>query len=93
MAESETREGSELIDRMTRWVAKLGEINQPQDQDRVIDASEVLANWVAREAHLAVRRAHEMMADGVPPDTAFFLSVDDLGFQVAYEFVRISDSE
>jgi hypothetical protein len=29
-----------------------------------------------------------MMADGIPPDTAFFLAVDDMGFQLALAFVR-----
>lgn len=44
--------------------------------------------WLSREAHLALRRAHEMMTDGIPPDTAFFLAVDDMGFQLAHAYMK-----
>jgi hypothetical protein len=47
------------------------------------EVQEIVSGWLQREAHLATRRAYEMMADGVPPDTAFFLAVDDTGFQLA----------
>lgn len=47
-----------------------------------------IGSWLGREAHLALRRAHEMMTDGIPPDTAFFLAVDDMGFQLAHAYVQ-----
>lgn len=43
----------------------------------------IVSGWLNREVHLALRRAYEMMADGIPSDTAFFLAVDDSGFQLA----------
>lgn len=48
----------------------------------------IVGSWLGREAHLALRRAHEMMTDDIPPDTAFFLAVDDMGFQLAHAFVQ-----
>lgn len=48
----------------------------------------IIGSWLGREAHLALRRAHEMMTDGIPSDTAFFLAVDDMGFQLAHAYVQ-----
>jgi hypothetical protein len=52
------------------------------------DSIVILGSWLGREAHLALRRAHDMMADGIPADTAFFLAVDDMGFQLAHAYVQ-----
>jgi hypothetical protein len=43
----------------------------------------ILSTWWRREAHLAVERAHNALAAGVPDETAWFLAVDDPGFQLA----------
>lgn len=47
-----------------------------------------LAALLLREVHLSIRRAHEAMADGIPPDSAHFLAIDDMGFQVALSVAR-----
>jgi hypothetical protein len=77
----EEEDRSELIDQLRDLAEEVG-----QDMvGRVTpEIAKVLEMWLLREVHLAVRRAHEAMADGVPPDSAFFLAVDDMGFQLAH---------
>lgn len=53
----------------------------------VDEGIQLIGAWLLRETHQAVRRAHEMMADGIPPDTAFFTATDDMGFQLALAYV------
>jgi hypothetical protein len=70
------REYGAVIDELRQFAEKLGDKADS-------DIHTIVSSWLSREAHLAMRRAYEMMADGVPPDTAFFLAVDDSGFQLA----------
>lgn len=75
--EDAASEHGELIDYVRRTARNIG----PDNDNSLLAAVSLL---LEREAHLAVRRASEMMADGVPPDSAFFLAVDDAGFQLAH---------
>jgi len=43
----------------------------------------VVATWLRREGHLAVMRAHDYLQNGIPEESAWFLAVDDTGFQIA----------
>lgn len=43
----------------------------------------IISTWVRREGHLATERAYMLLRDGVPEETAWFLAVDDAGFQLA----------
>lgn len=43
-----------------------------------------VAAWIQREAHLAEARHLAAMQEGLPDDTARFLAVDDMGFQLAH---------
>lgn len=74
---------SELIDMVRDWSGTRSGIDDEQ--------TGLLVAWTSREANLALRRAYEMMADGVPFDTAFFLAADDMGFQLALAFVKSTE--
>jgi hypothetical protein len=43
----------------------------------------VIATWLRREGHLAVVRAYDYLQNGVPEESAWFLAVDEVGFQLA----------
>lgn len=72
---------SELLDWMLDTAESMSKDRAPFATPEMIKVMEM---WLRRECHLAIRRAHEMMADGIPPDSAFFVAVDDMGFQLAH---------
>jgi hypothetical protein len=77
----ETDPSADLIDMVRSW-------DTLWTADKHGAPQVLIGSWLEREAHLAVRRAHEAMADGIPPDTAFFCAVDDMGFQLALAYVK-----
>lgn len=71
--------GSELIKRLLECADRLS--GKPAVGDEIV--SGLLATWWLRESHLAIERAAHALDAGVPVETAWFLSVDDPGFQLA----------
>lgn len=77
LREEDAGGAGELIDYVRTTAIEIGS----EQQNRLLSA---VAALMMREAHLAVERAHSSMSVGVPPETAFFLAVDDMGFQLAH---------
>ena len=71
--------GSELIKRLLECADRLS--TSPIVRDEVVFG--LIATWWLRESHLAIERAAHAIDAGVPAETAWFLSVDDPGFQLA----------
>lgn len=69
---------SELIDELFAVADKMDEMHA-KDSELV----PIVTMWIRREGHLAVERAYaERQATGLPEDSAWFLAVDDPGFQI-----------
>lgn len=68
---------SDAVDSLFRVSQEIGTDNQ----NKLLS---IAATWLLREAHLAVERAYAMMESGIPEETAWFLAIDDIGFQLAH---------
>lgn len=68
---------SEVVETVRKTAQEIGLSHENQLLSAV-------AMWLLREAELATLRAYELAATGVPEDTAWFVAIDDMGFQLAY---------
>lgn len=71
---------TELIENMLAAADEMG------DSPNLLLA--VTGSWVRREAHLAEARHLAMIQDGILDDSARFLAMDDMGFQLAQAAVE-----
>jgi hypothetical protein len=76
-------EPSPLVKRMFEHAQKVGDLGAETPET-------ILSSWLAREAHLAVMRAHDYAVNGIPEENAWFLATDDVGFQLANAFLASS---
>lgn len=65
-------------------VNRLFLVSQEIGTDHENQLLSVVATWLMREAHLAIERAYSMVESGVPEETAWFVAIDDVGFQLAH---------
>jgi hypothetical protein len=67
----------------SRLVRTLLAFAEETDSRATTSTERVIATWLRREGHLAVMRAHDYLQNGIPEESAWFLAVDDPGFQIA----------